>query len=42
MGVHVLFNLLNEFRKRDVKLGLPGILSLFATILINLVIPEHK
>ena len=29
MSVHVLFNLLNDFRKRDKMRGLPSILSLF-------------
>ena len=29
MSAHVLFNLSNEWRKRDKMLGLPSILSLF-------------
>ena len=29
MGVHVLLNLLNDFRKRDEFRGLPRMLSLF-------------
>ena len=29
MSAHVLFNLLNELRKRDKMRGLPSILSLF-------------
>ena len=29
MSAHVLFNLLNELRKRDKMGGLPSILSLF-------------
>ena len=29
MSVHVLLNLLNKLRKRDIMRGLPGILSLF-------------
>ena len=29
MSAHFLFNLLNEFRKRDKMRGLPRILSLF-------------
>ena len=29
MSAHVLWNLLNELRKRDKKRGLPSILSLF-------------
>ena len=30
MSAHVLLNLLNELRKNDKMLGLPGILSLFS------------
>ena len=29
MRAHVLFNLLNELRKRDKMIGLPSFLSLF-------------
>ena len=42
MSVHVLLNLLNELRKRDKMPGLPSILSLFATSLINSIIQEHE
>ena len=38
MSVHVLLNLLNELDKMR---GLPSILSLFATSLINSIIQEH-
>ena len=31
---HVLLNLLNELGKRDIKRGLPSVLSLFITWLI--------
>ena len=41
MSVHVLLNLLNEQGKSDKTLGLPSILSLFATSLINSIIQEH-
>ena len=42
MSAHVLLNLLNELRKRDKMRGLPSILSLFATSLINLIIQGHE
>ena len=42
MSAHVLLNLLNELGKRDLMPGLPGILSLFATSLINSIIQKHK
>ena len=42
MCANVLFNLLNELRKRDKMPGLPSILSLFATSLINSIIREHE
>ena len=42
MSVHVLLNLLNELGKRDKMRGLPSILSLFATRLINSKIQEHE
>ena len=42
MSVHVLLNLLNKFGKGDQMQGLPTILSLFATSLINSIIQEHK
>ena len=43
MSAHVLLNLLNELGKRDkLKRGLPSILSLFATSLINSIIQEHE
>ena len=38
MSAHVLLNLLNELGKRDKMRGLPSILSLFATSLINSII----
>ena len=41
MSAPVLLNLLNEVRKRDTMQGLPSILSLFATSLINSIIQEH-
>ena len=39
---HVLLNLSNELGKRDKMRGLPNILSLFATSLINSIIQEHE
>ena len=42
MSAHVKLNLLNWLRKRDKMPGLPSILSLFATRLINSIIQEHK
>ena len=39
MNAHVLLNLLNELRKMR---GLPSILSLFATSLINSIKQEHE
>ena len=40
MSAHVLLNLLNKLGKRDIMRGLPSILSLFATSLINSIIQE--
>ena len=40
MSALVLLNLLNEFGKRDKMRGLPSILSLFATSLLNSIIQE--
>ena len=42
MSAHVLLNLLNELGKRDKMQGLPSILSLLATSLINSIIQEHE
>ena len=42
MSAHVLLNLLNELGKRDKMRGLPRILSLFSTSLINSIIQEHE
>ena len=43
MSDQVLLNLLNKLRKKRVKMrGLSGILSLFATSLINSIIQEHE
>ena len=42
MSAYVLLNLLNELGKRDKMRGLPSILSLFATSLINSIIHEHE
>ena len=42
MSAQVLLNLLNELRKTDKMRGLPNILSIFATSLINSVIQEHE
>ena len=42
MSDHVLLNLLNELGKSDKMRGLPRILSLFATSLINSIIQEHE
>ena len=42
MSAHVLSNLLNELGKRDKMKGLPTILSLFAPILIILILQEHE
>ena len=42
MSAYVLLNLLNELGKSIKMLGLPGILSLFATSLINSIIQEHE
>ena len=42
MSAHGLLNLLNELGKRDKMRGLPSILSLFATSLINSIIKEHE
>ena len=42
MSAHALLNLLNDLGKRDKMQGLPIILSLFATSLINAIIQEHE
>ena len=42
MSAHVLLNLLNELGKSDKMLGLPSILSLFATSLINSLMQEYE
>ena len=42
MSAHVLLNLLNELRERDKMQGLPSILSLFTTRLINSIKQEHE
>ena len=42
MSAHILLNLLNKLGKRDKMRGLPSILSLLATSLINSIIQEHK
>ena len=42
ISAHVLLNLLNELGKRDKIQGLPSILSLLATSLMNLLIQEHE
>ena len=42
MSAHVLLNLLNGLGKRDKMRGLPSILSLFETSLINSIIQEHE
>ena len=42
MSVHVLLTLLNLLQKRDKMRGLPSILSLFVTSLINSIIWEHE
>ena len=41
MSAHVLLNLLNELRKRDIMRGLLSIHHIFATSLINSIIQEH-
>ena len=42
MSAHVLLYLFNELGKSDKMRGLPNILSLFATSLINSIIQEHE
>ena len=42
MSAHVLLNSLNQLAKRDKMRGLPSILCLFAMILTNSIIQEHK
>ena len=42
MSAHVLLNLINELRKRDKMRGLPSILFLFSTSLINSIKHEHE
>ena len=42
MSAHVLLILLNELGNSDKMRGLPSILSLFATSLINSIIQERQ
>ena len=42
MSAHVLLNLLNKLRKRDKMQGLPSIISLFPSSLINAIIQKHE
>ena len=42
ISAHCLLNLLNELGKSDKMRGLPSILSLFTTGLINSIIQEHE
>ena len=42
MSAYILLNLSNELGKRDKMRGLPSILTLFATILINSIIQAHE
>ena len=42
MSAHVLLNLLNNLEKGDKMRGLPSILSIFATSLMNSIIQEHE
>ena len=42
MSAHVLLNLLNKLGKSDKMRGLPSILPLFATSLINSITQEHE
>ena len=42
MSAHVLLIFLNDLGKSDKMRGLPSILSLFATSLINIIIQEHE
>ena len=42
MSCNVLLNLLNSLRKSDKMLGMPRILSLFLTNLINSIKHEHS
>ena len=42
ISAHVLLNLLNELRKRDRMHGLPKILSLFCTSLINSILQGQE
>ena len=42
MSAQILLNLLNELEKRDKIRGLPSILSLFATSLINSITQEQE
>ena len=41
MSAHVLLNLLNELGNSNKMRGLPSILLIFATSLINSIIQEH-
>ena len=42
MSAHVIFDLLNELRKRDKMRGLLAFYHFFATTLINSIIQEHE
>ena len=42
MSTHVLLNLVNELEKSNKMRGLPNILSIFATSLINLIMQKHE
>ena len=42
ISAHVLFYLLNKFRKKDKMRGLPSILSFSAASIINSIIRVHK
>ena len=42
MSAQLLLNLLNELGKKDNMRGMPSVLSLFTTSLINSIIQEHE
>ena len=42
MSAHNLLSILNKLGKRDKMQGLPSILSLFSTSLINSIIRKHE
>ena len=42
MSSHVLLNLFNKLGKSDKMCGLPSVLSLFPTRLINLIKQKHE